>query len=113
MHFHGGQAGGGNGVSNGHAGVGECGWIDEQAAYLLSVYVNTINKMAFMVGLIKAKRHVECPGFVPQLLVDLRQGSDAINAGLTLAQKIQIRSMYHQNDGFEFKEHGRSLSRMV
>ena len=97
MHLHAGQADGGDGVPQSHAGVGVGGGVEHHPVTPGAGVVEGVHQSAFVVGLEEFQLHPQLPSFLQQPAVDGFQGVLPVNSLFPDAQKIQVGAVDHHD----------------
>lgn len=89
------------GVAQGHAGVGECGRVDDDEGDSFHVGgVNPVDQGVLGVALEADQlMRTQRPGQFHAALLDVGEGGGAVDGGFAGAQQIQIRSVQQQQFG--------------
>ena len=83
----------GEAVSQGDAGMGESGRIDEDSLDLSGGILQVIQDFPLVVGLEEIQLDTQLPGHLPELSVDLFQRVCAVDVGLPLTQQAKVGSV--------------------
>jgi hypothetical protein len=93
VHLHYGQAGGGQGIPQGEAVVGEGTRVDDDAIGPGGLRLEEVNDSALAVGLEESKFNLQLPGLLFQEGFELLQGLCPVVGGFPVAKQVQVRAV--------------------